>query len=242
MYENERLEIDALRKYLLSHIPVTPLPPNNILLSPTSIALRAAIAGLDKELGRLEREERLVRKFTNENTVYSGCGTAAAATSSSSSTSTAVHNTTADEDVAMEYVKMTKEDAENAIIPTTATTMKRENNVDDEEDWEEAEASPTKKESTRTDSQDIHEKIAQKWAFTTISRISKADARVETPIGALGLALHTALVELINNSNYNEGNKGNKKTAEPMYWSSRRSYHFTIFRRGQEKVWRSRGY
>eukprot|EP00984_Skeletonema_dohrnii_P038834 scaffold42537_cov150-Skeletonema_dohrnii-CCMP3373.AAC.1 len=125
MYENEKNEISALKKYLLSQIPSTPLPPNNLLLSPNSIALKAAVAGLDKELGRLEREERLVRKFTNENTVYGSGGRAASS----------AHNNNADEDVAMEYVKMTKEDA----VDTVTTTMKREND-DEEDDWEEAKA------------------------------------------------------------------------------------------------------
>lgn len=202
MYDQEKNEITALKKYLLSQIPSTPLPPNNILLSPKSVALKAAVAGLDKELERLEREERLVRKFTNENTVgYSGSRAA-----SSTSVKHKKNNDSADEDVAMEYVKMTKEDAEN---DTTTTTMKRENDVED--DWEEAEAtllSPSKKKPSLTDSQDLHETIAQKWASSTISRIAKADARVETPVGALGLALHTALIELA------AVNQGNKKTEQ----------------------------
>jgi hypothetical protein len=185
MYEKETEEINALKRYLLSHIPSTPLPPNNLLLSPKSIALKAAIAGLDKELGRLEREERLVRKFTNENTVYDNSGSRAVAAAPSSTD----HNNNADEDVAMEYVKMTKEDA----------AMKREN--DDEDDWEEAASSPSKKKQSLTDSQDLQHEIAQKWSSSTISRIAKADARVDTPVGALGLALHTALVELTATAN-----------------------------------------
>jgi len=195
MYENEKNEISALKKYLLSQIPSTPLPPNNLLLSPNSIALKAAVAGLDKELGRLEREERLVQKFTNENAVCGGGGRAVSS----------AHNNKADEDVAMEYVKMTKEDA----VDTVSTTMKREND-DEEDDWEEAKAalSPSKKKPSLTDSEDLHQKIAQKWSSTTISRIAKADARVNTPVGALGLALHTALVELT------AVNQGTKKTEQ----------------------------
>lgn len=162
------------------------------------------MAGLDKELGRLEREERLVRKFTDENTVYSG------GSSRAPPASTATNNKSEEEDVAMEYVKMTKEDAADDNI--TTATMKREND-DDEEDWEEAEATPSpskKKASLTDDSQDLREKIAQKWASSTISRIAKADARVETPVGALGLALHTALLELTAVINQ----QGNKKTEQ----------------------------
>jgi len=194
MYEKETEEINALKRYLLSQIPSTPLPPNNLLLSPKSIALKAAIAGLDKELGRLEREERLVRKFTNENTVYD---------SGSRGVASSTEHNNADEDVAMEYVKMTKEDA--AADGEKDTTMKRE--YDDEDDWEEAEAasSPSQKKQSLTDSQDLHHEIAQKLSSSTISRIAKADARVDTPIGALGLALHTALVELT------AANQGTKK-------------------------------
>ncbi|KAL7451974.1 hypothetical protein ACHAWC_004328, partial [Mediolabrus comicus] len=215
MYEQEKLEIGALKQYLLSQIPSTPLPPNNILLSSKSVALKAAVAGLDKELGRLEREERLVRKFTNENTVYHGTGTtvgSSAAASASHASSSNYKNDNADEDVAMEYVKMSKEDAENDTTTTTTTTaMKRENN-DDEEDWEEAEASPlSKKKPSLTESQDLREQIATKWASSTISHIAKVDARAETPVGALGLALHTALVELTSSVN------GSNKKMEQMF-------------------------
>lgn len=186
MYEQETEEINALKKYLLSHIPSTPLPPNNLLLSPKSIALKAAVAGLDKELGRLEREERLVRKFTNENTVY-GSGSRAGISSAR------VHTKNEDDDVAMEYVKMTKEDAA-ADGEGGNVAAEREN--DDEDDWEEAKADLSKKKPSLTDSQDFHHEIAQKWSSATISRIAKTDVRVDTPIGALGLALHAALVEL----------------------------------------------
>ena len=187
MYEQEKSEISALKKFLLSQISSTPLPPNDLLLSPNSIALKAALAGLDKELGRLEREERLVQKFTNENTVYARGGRAASERS----------NAADDEDVDMEYVKMSKEDAasDNHLVGGI-TTGKREN--EDEEDWEEAKAtsSPFEKKLSLSDSQDLHEQIAQKWASATISRISKEDARVDTPVGALGLALHAAIVGL----------------------------------------------
>lgn len=183
MYEQEKSEISALKKFLLSQISSTPLPPNDLLLSPNSIALKAAVAGLDKELGRLEREERLVQKFTNENTVYAQGGRAPSAN---------------DEDVDMDYVKMSKEDAANDNhLVGSITTGKRENA--DEEDWEEAKAtpSPSEKKLSLSDSQDLlHEQIAQKWASDAISRISKEGARVDTPVGALGLALHAAIVGL----------------------------------------------
>ena len=54
MYEQEKSDIQILKSYLQTQIPATPLPPNDVLLSPNSVALKAAIAGLDKELGRLD--------------------------------------------------------------------------------------------------------------------------------------------------------------------------------------------
>ena len=42
MYEQEKIEIQTLKSYLLSQIPATPLPPNGLLLSSNSVALNAA--------------------------------------------------------------------------------------------------------------------------------------------------------------------------------------------------------
>lgn len=56
-FKHDRAELQALKYYLLTQIPSTPLPPDDIILSPQSIALRAAVSGLDKSLARLELEE-----------------------------------------------------------------------------------------------------------------------------------------------------------------------------------------
>ena len=56
-FKQDRAELQALKYYLLTQIPSTPLPPDDIILSPQSIALRAAVSGLDKSLARLELEE-----------------------------------------------------------------------------------------------------------------------------------------------------------------------------------------
>ena len=56
-FKQEKAELQALKYYLLTQIPTTPLPPNDTILSPHSVAIRAAVSGLDKALVRLEREE-----------------------------------------------------------------------------------------------------------------------------------------------------------------------------------------
>ena len=56
-FKQDRAELQALKYYLLTQIPSTPLPPNDILLSTHSVALRAAVSGLDRALARLEHEE-----------------------------------------------------------------------------------------------------------------------------------------------------------------------------------------
>ena len=50
MYENEHSEINRLKQFLLTSLPA------NLLLPSNSIAIRAAIAGLDQETCRLERQ------------------------------------------------------------------------------------------------------------------------------------------------------------------------------------------
>lgn len=179
MYEQEKSEIQTLKSYLLSQIPTTPLPPNDILLTSNSVALKAAIAGLDKELVRLEREERLVKKFTanssSDNTMES---------------SGVMVGKKGEDDADMEYVKMTKEDA----AATEAEDVAMDDDGKDDEEWEEAEASAKKHQKQNED--DENAKVCQKLASSSVARIANANIKVATPLGALGLALHTALVEL----------------------------------------------
>ena len=183
MYEQEKSEINILKSYLLSQIPTTPLPPNDILLSPNSVALKAAISGLDKELSRLEREERLVAKFT---------------ASANSDAKKNTNNNMGEEDEAadMEYVKMSKEDCTSGVTAETADDV----NMDDGE-WEEANPSPAKKHQKQDDANNDDAELVrcQSLASTTVTRISNANVKVHTPLGALALALHTALVELTYN-------------------------------------------
>ncbi|KAL9184616.1 hypothetical protein ACHAXT_012586 [Thalassiosira profunda] len=169
MHGKEKDEIRTLKAFLLSSIPTTPLPPNDVLLSPNSVALKAAIAGLDKELARLEREEKLVKKFT------------------ASSEAAAVQKAGKEEDADMEYVQMSKEDA--------AGDVKMGGGEKDEEEWEEAHPSPAKKPHTDGQSDDTAE-LCQKLASAAVARIASANVKVSTPLGALALALHAALVEV----------------------------------------------
>eukprot|EP00584_Thalassiosira_punctigera_P023632 CAMPEP_0172575890 /NCGR_PEP_ID=MMETSP1067-20121228/137442_1 /TAXON_ID=265564 ORGANISM="Thalassiosira punctigera, Strain Tpunct2005C2" /NCGR_SAMPLE_ID=MMETSP1067 /ASSEMBLY_ACC=CAM_ASM_000444 /LENGTH=583 /DNA_ID=CAMNT_0013368545 /DNA_START=181 /DNA_END=1932 /DNA_ORIENTATION=- len=198
MYEQEKSEIQILKSYLLSQVPTTPLPPNDVLLSPNSVALKAAIAGLDKELMRLEREERLVKKFTTGNEAVAAGGGAAGKNGKG----------TDDDDAAdMEYVKMTKEDAAAAAATDAGQDDVAMGDEKDDEEWEEADPSPAKKHprqeegpSRRCDAEIVCEKLAS----LAVSRIANAKAKVDTPLGALGLALHVALAELTDDGDRGE--------------------------------------
>lgn len=143
MYEKERSEIQRLKQHILTSLP------SNLGLSPDSVAITAAIAGLDKETSRLEREEKLINRFkaANENT----------------------------DDIDTEYVKMSKDDAAASEV---------EHEKDDE--WMDATASSADD--------------AQKWASMAVSRISSGGVKVESALGALGLVLHCALLELNRNN------------------------------------------
>ena len=183
MYEQEKLEIQALKSYLLT-LPTTPLPPNSILLSSNSIALTAAISGLDKELVRLEREERLVKKFAAANN-----------TSSGDATDGMKKSTLADD---MEYVKMSKDDAAVSSTSNNADVKMDDGSSGkrDDEEWEEANPSPIKQQKQESTNQSAQVVFCQSLASAVVSRIATANIKVASPLGALGLALHTTLVEL----------------------------------------------
>ena len=68
-FKQDKAELQALKYYLLTQIPTTPLPPNDIILSPHSVTLRAAVSGLDKALDRLVDEEnrREYMKLTKDD-------------------------------------------------------------------------------------------------------------------------------------------------------------------------------
>mmetsp|Transcript_4166 Transcript_4166/g.7753 ORF Transcript_4166/g.7753 Transcript_4166/m.7753 type:complete len:623 (-) Transcript_4166:286-2154(-) len=206
MYEKEKSEIQNLKSYLLHTLPTTPLPPNNVLLSSNSVALKAAIAGLDKELTRLEREERLVKKFTagNDAAVASGAGVAAAAGAAAAGNN---------EDIMadMEYVRKedaTADDDDVAMgemkekTASTATLM----NDHDEEEWEDAKkldrlaARLDNSQELPAESEEAANEetksICQNLASSSIARIAKSNVRTKSPLGALGLALHAALLQL----------------------------------------------
>jgi len=183
MYEQEKLEIIALKSYLLTQIPNTPLS-NDILLSQNSIALTAAISGLDKELVRLEREERLVKKF-------------AAANNNTSSSAMKASTSMADD---MEYVKMSKDDAAMSTGSNIVDVKMEDGNIgkrDEDEEWEEANPSPIKQQKQECTNQNNAQIVfCQSLASAVVSRIATANIKVASPLGALGLSLHTALVEL----------------------------------------------
>eukprot|EP00804_Cyclotella_cryptica_P022616 CCRYP_009487-RA/>CCRYP_009487-RA protein AED:0.19 eAED:0.19 QI:246/1/1/1/1/1/2/7139/550 len=176
MFENEKNEINALKQHLLHSLPAA------LSLSSDSIAVKAAISGLDKELSRLEREEKLMLRFQQ----------AASSSSDANSIDRVAH---AEDDADMEYVKMSKADASDTDHHPTST-MK-------EEEWMEATLTPSNNEPASSPNAEV----AQKWASAAIARISRSGVTLETPLGALGLVLHSALMELA--SPPNGSNRGN---------------------------------
>ena len=224
MYEREKSEILALKRYLLNTIPLTPLAlsqssggrdegrvgghgvvgaagrdvgggegQDEILLSTNSLALKAAIEGLDKELKKLEREERLLEKFSAAN----------ASASDSLNADGANDNL---EDVAVEYVKMTKEDVVNATLDAV---MDDSNAMVDDDEWQETDATEAEgahaqnqlrmRQEREEDGSHKHQEASAKWAASTIARISNDNVKVATPLGALSLGLHAALMDLSSN-------------------------------------------
>ena len=148
MYEKEQSEIQRLKQHLLTSLP------SNLGLASDSIAIRAAVAGLDKETTRLEREEKLMQRFK--------------------AASEKTDEKAIEEDVDIGYVKMSKADVSDG------------ENLKDEEWMDDAASS---------------EDEVQKWASAAIARISSGNVKVGTALGALGLVLHGALVELSSASN-----------------------------------------
>jgi len=228
MYDQEKSELRLLKTYLQTQIPTTPLPPNDILLAPNSTAIKAAIGGLDKELARLEREERLVAKFTSRNSSNSASTAADGASGVGDATDDASTNDAVDD---AEYVKMTKEDAkgseadDDVVIDDDAAMAVDVDDEKDEEEWEEAAAlpsSPTEKHARREGGEEPSERggnesneerqqqqqrqqqlrlRSRELASSAVTRIARANVEADAPFGALGLALHAALVGLTTDKN-----------------------------------------
>ncbi|KAL7490124.1 hypothetical protein ACHAW6_015850 [Cyclotella cf. meneghiniana] len=169
MFENEKSEINALKQHLLHSLPAA------LTLSSNSIAVKAAISGLDKELSRLEREEKLMIRFQR------------AATSDANAIDGAAHP---EDDADMEYVKMSMADASETDHHTTSTPK--------DEEWMEATLASSNEPASSPDLE-----VTQKWASAAIARISRSGVKVETSLGALGLVLHGALMELASSPNGN---------------------------------------
>ena len=223
-HQREKNEIHALKTHLLQTIPQTTLrclapttAHNNnnnndnkeevvqVQLGINSIALKAAIAGLDKEWKRLDREEKLMKRFSNNNG-----GNASNNTSSDNEKKVVEED---DDDVAMEYVKMSKDEA--IMIDSHNNNSNSNSNHNDDEDWQDAKTfTPTQDNpdnndatantTTNTTTNAIDDATknnanaaeSSNWASHIISRIAKSNVRVATPLGAVALALHAALMEL----------------------------------------------
>ncbi|KAL3816633.1 hypothetical protein ACHAXA_004815 [Cyclostephanos tholiformis] len=159
MFEREKIEIRTLRSHLLDRVSSTPLPPDGILLSVNSIAIRAALSGLDAELKKLEREERLVRRFSRASANAMMTDVDDAAEDPSSRRAAGMVGVVGTADAAdgggginppplddAEYVQMTREDA--LVASTTASIAMRCDGHDaamttcDDDDWEDADDDP----------------------------------------------------------------------------------------------------
>ncbi|KAL7550630.1 hypothetical protein ACHAWF_013849 [Thalassiosira exigua] len=211
MYEREKSELRALRSHLLAltSVPGTSPPSpgggggeggGKIVLSPSSPAVRAAITGLDKELSRLEREERLVRKFRAE----SGEGEPSSAmTAGSGVGKVRSFGDEGDEDV--EYVRMGEADAVPTAAAEAAAAGGSEGGADDDdEEWEDANPSPSKRQDrSNTSGEDF-----QTLASAAVARIAASNVKASTPLGALALALHAALLERTASGTAGDGGSG----------------------------------
>lgn len=221
MTPDERLkyELRTLQSYLRNVVPLTPLSPDNLILSPDSLAIRSAIAGLENQLLRLERDEKLRRKFasTNEN---ENCG---GKKSNSKSINDYGISREDEEDMDDGYVKMTKDEAATAALttskPAVATAGGASATKDDDDgnedaimddDWEEAGNIKNDEDFQKDDSllvnecirternnsenEDLQEQYFRSLASATVAQIASSKIHVATPLGALGLALHIALL------------------------------------------------
>jgi len=97
-----------------------------------------------------------------------------------------------------EYVKMSKEEVTN--IMEAEDTVNKED--DDDDEW----LNYNENDATASNNNVNSAYEAQQWASAAITRISSENVKVETALGALGLVLHSALLELkcgVTSSNNN---------------------------------------
>jgi len=87
-----------------------------------------------------------------------------------------------------EYVKMSKEEVTN--IMEAEDTVNKED--DDDDEW----LNYNENDATASNNNVNSAYEAQQWASAAITRISSENVKVETALGALGLVLHSALLEL----------------------------------------------
>lgn len=215
MFEREKIEIRTLRDYLSSSefVGLTDSNSSAVLFVPppspraghsgdfiphrrgnssSSLAIRAAISGLDAELARLDREERLLDKFQR-------------ASSSSAETAAASF-------LSGEFVTMSREDAvaRNGSSNDIGDDAKMMTNDDDDDDWEVANTKidASHDEKNNNDSIDYEkddetsyipnreQKMMELLASNVVKRISTCNIKVKTELGVIGLALHTAILAL----------------------------------------------
>ncbi len=210
--ETERLkyELRTLESYLRNIVPSTPLPPDNLILLPNSLAIQSAIAGLESQLLKLERDEKLRRKFANNDSTTNENGGAGGNDDSMKKMKRQAEDEE-DEDMDEEYVKLTTTTPLSAAAAAAAAVLAKDDDDDDtkmDDDWEDTdnrskniddsflmhEGSHTQK--TNNSSQDEGDQVQyfRSLASVTIARIASSKIQVATPLGALGLALHVALL------------------------------------------------
>jgi hypothetical protein len=232
--ERQQYELRTLHSYLLTIVPSTPLPPDNLLLSPNSIAIQSAIAGIENQLVKLERDEKLRRKFALNEKGGSGSNPSSSSSTKANCSTTMEKENDEEEDMDDEYVKMTKEDAAAATMTMMSTTAaaaaaaaaatKSTNDDDDakmDDDWEETDRRIVDLRGGQAVGQeggqmeltitDFDDQYFRYLASTTIAKIASSKINVGTPLGALALALHIALlIKRGARSGVGGGNGGNE--------------------------------
>ena len=226
MFEREKIEIRTLRNYLSSsefvlrgadsnssavlfvpppsspHIAGSgdfiPRPRRGNTGPSSSLAIRAAISGLDEELARLDREERSL----DGSRAPSGSSAEAAAAAEEAAF------------LSGEFVTMSREDVVAAVRNGNSDIgdgdAKMMTDDDDDDDWEVAntkiiDASRDEKNNNIRDDEKEDEtsripnrgrRMTELLASDVVKRISTCNIKVKTELGVIGLALHAAILAL----------------------------------------------
>ena len=205
-------EIETLRQYILACPNVTK----------NGKAVQAALEGLDRELKRMERDTKLKQKFQQTTTSSSSTTTTAAA--AASATARANNNSLYSSTFATEKDEFTEVnssdfEANNSAVSQNKKKKSRDNDNDDDDNDEQL---LMEWQNVHGDDDPIGSVLGTSLAQTAIQSIAERAVAVSSPLAALALALHAALVSdtlsfactgvpeptTTNNNNNSSSNKG----------------------------------